>query len=128
MCSHTVQMNIGSITFAAVTWIGERHRFLGLDWNYLVILGFIGQLVFTMRFVIQWIVSEKKKESVVPVVFWHLSIVGSLILSVYFLLRREPVGLIGNLFGSIVYIRNLRLIHCTKQRSESSLISHDQTN
>jgi lipid-A-disaccharide synthase-like uncharacterized protein len=119
-------MNIGSITLAAVTWIGERHRFLGLDWNYLVILGFIGQLVFTMRFVIQWIVSEKKKESVIPVVFWHLSIAGGVILSVYFLFRREPVGLIGNLFGSIVYLRNLRLIHRVKQRSESSLISHDR--
>ena len=118
-------MNVDSIALVAVTWIGERHRFLGLDWNYLVILGFLGQLVFTMRFVVQWIASERKKESVVPVVFWYLSIIGSLMLSVYFFFRREPVGLIGNLFGSIVYIRNLRLIHRAKRRSESNLISHD---
>jgi lipid-A-disaccharide synthase-like uncharacterized protein len=92
------------------SWLFETHRVLGLDWNYLVVLGFLGQIVFTMRFAIQWIASERRRKSVIPLAFWHLSILRSAILVVYFVLRREPVGLAGNLFGSIVYIRNLRLI------------------
>jgi lipid-A-disaccharide synthase-like uncharacterized protein len=91
-------------------WLFETHRVLGLDWNYLVVLGFLGQFVFTTRFAVQWIASERKRKSVIPLAFWHLSILGSGILVVYFVLRREPVGLAGNLFGSIVYVRNLRLI------------------
>jgi len=86
------------LTWIAVTWLGERHRFLGLDWSYLVILGFIGQFVFGARFLVQWIVSEKKKRSVVPISFWYLSILGGVLLGLYFAFRRDPVGLAGQLF------------------------------
>jgi lipid-A-disaccharide synthase-like uncharacterized protein len=106
------------LTSIAVTWLGERHRFLGLDWNYLVILGFIGQAAFSGRFLVQWIVSERKKRSVVPVSFWYLSIVGGLLLTLYFAFRRDPVGLIGQLFGTFVYLRNLGIIHKSRQAYE----------
>jgi lipid-A-disaccharide synthase-like uncharacterized protein len=106
------------LTWIAVTWLGERHRFLGLDWSYLVILGFIGQFVFGARFLVQWIVSEKKKRSVVPISFWYLSILGGVLLGMYFAFRRDPVGLAGQLFGTFVYVRNLSIIRKSRQEYE----------
>jgi lipid-A-disaccharide synthase-like uncharacterized protein len=100
--------------FFAVTWIGEEHRFLGLDWSYLMILGFIGNAVFAMRFVVQWIASEKRGESVVPLAFWYWSIAGSVIMGLYFIFRRDPVGILAYLPNSLIYIRNLRLIQKRK--------------
>ena len=94
----------------AVTWFGREHRILGLDWNYLVILGLIGTATFSMRFLVQWWASERQGESVIPVSFWYWSIAGSLIMFVYFLCRRDPVGVIAYLPNSIIYIRNLILI------------------
>ena len=94
----------------AVTWFGQLHRFLGLDWSYLMILGFVGNLLFAMRFIVQWIASEKRGESVLPVSFWHFSIAGSMILGAYFIFRRDPVGIVSSLPNSVIYLRNLRLI------------------
>ena len=96
--------------FIAVTWFGREHRILGLDWNYLVILGLIGTATFSMRFLVQWWASERQGESVIPVSFWYWSIAGSIIMFLYFLLRRDPVGVIAYLPNSIIYIRNLILI------------------
>src|SRR5437660_1390690 len=70
--------------FIAVTWVGQEHRFLGLDWNYLVVLGLIGNATFSMRFLVQWYASEKKGESVIPISFWYWSIGGSIIVCSYF--------------------------------------------
>jgi lipid-A-disaccharide synthase-like uncharacterized protein len=94
----------------AVTWIGQTHRFFGLDWSYLMIVGFFGNLVFFLRFVVQWLASERKKESVVPVSFWYFSIAGSLLMLLYFIFRRDPVGIMGFLPNSFIYLRNLYLI------------------
>jgi lipid-A-disaccharide synthase-like uncharacterized protein len=94
----------------AVTWMGQTHRFLGLDWSYLMIIGFFGNLVFSLRFVVQWLASERKRESVVPVSFWYFSIVGSLLMLLYFIFRRDPVGILGFLPNSFIYLRNLYLI------------------
>jgi lipid-A-disaccharide synthase-like uncharacterized protein len=94
----------------AVTWFGQLHRFLGLDWSYLMILGFVGNLLFAMRFIVQWIASEKRGESVLPVSFWHFSIAGSILLSAYFIFRRDPVGIVSYLPNSVIYLRNLHLI------------------
>jgi lipid-A-disaccharide synthase-like uncharacterized protein len=91
-------------------WLTDNHRFAGFDWSYLVVIGFTGQAVFGSRFVMQWLQSERLGRSVVPKLFWHLSIVGSLILLVYFVLRREPVGALGMLPNSLIYLRNLQLI------------------
>lgn len=86
--------------------------------NFWVAFGLIGQLAFFMRFVIQWIVSERKRESVIPEVFWYLSIIGSLILLVYAIYRKDPVFILGQSVGSVVYIRNIMLIH-NKKRDET---------
>lgn len=76
-----------------------------------VVIGMIGQATFFMRFVIQWIVSEKKKESVIPVQFWYLSIIGSVIVLAYAIYRKDPVFILGQCVGFIVYVRNLILIY-----------------
>jgi len=103
----------------AVTWFGQLHRFFGLDWSYLMILGFAGNLLFAMRFIVQWIASEKRGESVLPVSFWHFSIAGSILLGAYFIFRRDPVGIVSSLPNSVIYLRNLHLIrHKARLASE----------
>jgi len=94
----------------AVTWIGKEHRVYGLDWSYLTILGFIGNAVFSTRFLVQWIASEKRGESVIPVSFWFWSIAGSVIMCSYFIFQRDPVGILAYLPNSMIYLRNLHLI------------------
>src|SRR4029077_1201621 len=94
----------------AVTWVGQEHRFLGLDWSYLVVLGMIGNATFSMRFLVQWLASERQGESVIPVSFWYWSVAGSIIMFLYFVFRRDPVGILAYLPNSIIYIRNLVLI------------------
>ena len=83
-------------------------------------VGFVGQLAFTGRFVLQWLYSEYKKRSVIPVGFWYLSIIGSALLLAYAIYRADPVFIVGQSFGFIVYLRNLQLIarHCDKQSAE----------
>ncbi len=81
---------------------------------WLVILGSIAQIVFTGRFIYQWIYSERKKSSELPLGFWILSISGSLLIIIYAILRKDPVLLTGHIFGSIVYIRNILLIKNSK--------------
>ncbi|MBM9519292.1 lipid-A-disaccharide synthase N-terminal domain-containing protein [Desulforhopalus vacuolatus] len=75
----------------------------------LMIWGIAGQLVFTFRFVYQWICSEKRKESVLPPGFWLISISGSAMILSYAILRRDPVLFAGQIFGFVVYSRNLIL-------------------
>jgi lipid-A-disaccharide synthase-like uncharacterized protein len=70
-------------------------------------LGLFGQLLFTGRMVVQWLASERKGTSIVPPMFWWMSLVGSLLLLAYFLWRRDPIGLLGQAFGSFVYLRNI---------------------
>jgi lipid-A-disaccharide synthase-like uncharacterized protein len=79
-----------------------------LDWW--VILGFIAQGLFTMRFVVQWIASERAGRSVIPMAFWLFSIGGGLLLLVYALYRKDPVFIAGQAFGVFVYLRNLFLV------------------
>lgn len=75
-----------------------------------LVIGFGGQVAFTGRFVLQWLYSEYKKRSVIPVSFWYLSIIGSTLLFAYAIYRQDPVFIVGQAFGSIVYLRNLQLI------------------
>lgn len=79
----------------------------GLAW---VALGLGGQLLFTGRMLVQWISSEKSRRSVVPVSFWWMSLAGATMLLVYFIWRRDIVGILGQATGWIIYIRNLVLI------------------
>jgi lipid-A-disaccharide synthase-like uncharacterized protein len=94
----------------AVTWVGREYRYAGLDWSYLVVLGIIGNALFSMRFVVQWIASERRGESVIPISFWYWSIAGSVVMCLYFIFRRDPVGILAYLPNSLIYIRNLALI------------------
>ena len=78
--------------------------------NGWVILGIIGQATFFMRFLVQWIASEKKGESFIPVYFWYLSLTGGIILFIYAIHISDPVFTLGQSCGLLVYIRNLMLI------------------
>ena len=81
---------------------------LGLAW---VVLGFAGQALFTGRMLLQWWASEKLKRSVVPESFWWASLIGGAMLLVYFVWRKDIVGIVGQSTGAFVYARNLVLIH-----------------
>ena len=105
---------MGADIFFAVTWFGKQHRLFGLDWSYLTILGLAGNLVFSTRFFVQWIQSERRGESVIPVSFWYWSIFGSIIMCVYFIFQRDPVGILAYLPNSLIYMRNLHLIKIRK--------------
>jgi lipid-A-disaccharide synthase-like uncharacterized protein len=78
--------------------------------NLWTALGFIGQGIFGSRFFVQWLASERKKRSVIPKAFWYLSIVGSLILLTYAIYRRDPVFILGECGGVLIYTRNLILL------------------
>ena len=78
-------------------------------------IGLVGQLLFTGRFVVQWIASEKSRKSVIPVAFWWLSIAGGMILLSYALYRRDPVFILGQSMGVFIYVRNLWLIRYSQK-------------
>jgi lipid-A-disaccharide synthase-like uncharacterized protein len=84
-----------------------------------VVLGFVAQGFFTMRFLVQWIASERARASVIPVAFWFLSIGGGLLLFIYALYRRDPVFIVGQGFGLLVYIRNLYFIKINVRQQAS---------
>ena len=83
-----------------------------------LIIGFAGQAVFTGRFVLQWLYSEFKRRSVIPVGFWYLSMLGSTLLLTYAIYRQDPVFIIGQSFGFLVYLRNLQLIARHQEQKE----------
>lgn len=76
---------------------------------WLLILGSGAQIIFTFRFVYQWIYSERIRESVLPIGFWLLSLTGATLILIYAVLRKDPVLLVGHLIGSVIYIRNIIL-------------------
>ena len=78
---------------------------------YWTAIGFLGQAMFSGRFLVQWIVSEKLRRSVVPKLFWYFSVAGGVTLLIYAIHRRDPVIIVGQAFGLVVYVRNLWLIH-----------------
>jgi lipid-A-disaccharide synthase-like uncharacterized protein len=84
-----------------------------MNWNDSlpwIVVGLAGQLAFFSRFLVQWLASERAGQSYIPMSFWYLSLVGSLILLVYAVHRKEPIFLLGYLPNSVVYIRNIMLI------------------
>lgn len=88
----------------------EDPRNVGLPWIWLG-FGFLAQAIFMSRMLVQWIATEKARSSVVPVAFWWLSLCGGLMLLTYFIRRGDPVGIVGQLFGVVVYGRNLFFIY-----------------
>ena len=85
--------------------------------NPWVLFGFAAQFIFFLRFAVQWWVSEKKKQSVIPVSFWYLSIVGTLMILVYSIQRKDIVFITASCLNSLIYVRNLILIHNNKDKT-----------
>ena len=81
-----------------------------------VMVGFLGQALFSARFITQWFVSEKAKESIVPIAFWYFSILGGVTLLTYAIWRRDPVIIAGQAGGLLIYARNLWFIHNKRVR------------
>lgn len=79
--------------------------------NAWIILGFAGQALFSMRFILQWMASEKARKSIIPVAFWYFSILGGTTLLIYAIHRQDPVFIAGQGAGLIIYARNLYLIY-----------------
>lgn len=82
-----------------------------------IAIGFAGQIAFSGRMLVQWFLSEKQGQSVVPEVFWWLSLLGGAMLFAYFVWRQDPVGVLGQTSGLVIYARNLRLIGKQKRRA-----------
>ena len=78
-----------------------------LNW---LLLGILGQLLFMMRFIVQWFHSERHQKSIIPISFWYFSLVGSLIVLAYGIHKTEPVIIFGQIPGALIYSRNLILI------------------
>ena len=81
----------------------------------LLLWGSAGQIIFTFRFIYQWIYSERRKESSLPLGFWLISLTGSMMILSYAVFRKDPVLFIGQMFGFIVYIRNIVLLMKKRQ-------------
>ena len=79
-----------------------------------LIVGFLGQALFSARFLVQWLYSERRKQSIVPIAFWFLSLAGSFTLLAYAIHRRDPVFILGQSMGFLIYTRNLALIRRTR--------------
>ena len=86
-----------------------------------VIFGFAAQFVFFLRFAYQWYVSEKKKESVIPIGFWYLSLIGTIMILAYSIYRKDIVFSTASVLNAMIYIRNLALIGAKKRKESQSV-------
>jgi lipid-A-disaccharide synthase-like uncharacterized protein len=106
-------------TLAAMgTWL---HDTFVAQFDAWILLGFVAQALFTMRFVVQWLASERAKRSVVPVAFWFFSLGGGTLLLVYAIQRQDPVFIAGQGMGLFIYIRNLWLIAAERKASMAKI-------
>ena len=97
-------MNFASIPTEEMVWLG---------------IGFFGQSLFFSRWLLQWFVSERKAESQIPISFWYMSLAGSVIVLAYAIHKLDPVFMAGQSVGTLVYVRNLILIHRSQKRVAS---------
>lgn len=82
-------------------------------------IGFVGQSLFFSRWLLQWFVSERKAESQIPVAFWYMSLIGSVIVLAYAIHKLDPVFIAGQSVGTMVYVRNIMLVHRGRKRVAS---------
>ena len=82
-------------------------------------IGFVGQALFSARFIVQWIASERAKRSLIPMAFWYFSLLGGLVLLSYAIHKRDPVFIVGQGAGLFVYLRNLYLLRSGRQKAEA---------
>ncbi len=106
-------VNDGIGTYFSHIFNALNNYIIGMPTTELIWLtiGLLGQCLFMMRFIVQWIHSERHQQSIIPVSFWYLSLLGGLIVLAYGLHKLDPVIILGQLPGTIVYSRNLVLIH-----------------
>ncbi|WP_028029639.1 lipid-A-disaccharide synthase N-terminal domain-containing protein [Gemmobacter nectariphilus] len=98
-----------------MTWLMQAlHVDSGTELAW-VIFGLSAQLMFTARFLIQWIASERARISVMPVAFWYFSLAGGVMLLAYAIYRKDPVFVLGQALGVLIYSRNLWLIHAHRK-------------
>jgi lipid-A-disaccharide synthase-like uncharacterized protein len=83
-------------------------------------IGFLGQAFFSARFLVQWISSERVRRSVIPKAFWHFSVGGGIILLAYAIHREDPVFIIGQAAGLVIYARNLYFIYTHRDPAEAT--------
>ena len=95
-------VNLGFMIFTLTLWTA---------------FGFLGQAFFSMRFIIQWIKSERTRQSVIPVAFWYFSVLGGATLLAYAIHREDPVFILGQAGGLLIYARNLYFIHHKRQEA-----------
>jgi lipid-A-disaccharide synthase-like uncharacterized protein len=88
-----------------------------------LVVGFVGQALFSMRFFLQWWTSERAGKSVIPIGFWYFSLAGSVVLLVYAIYKRDPVFILGQAGGLVIYLRNLSLISRERQGGSSAAAS-----
>lgn len=98
---------------------------MGRDTIWLVV-GFMGQALFSARFLVQWVSSERRKRSVVPLAFWYFSVGGGATLLAYAIHRQDPVFIVGQFAGLFIYLRNLQLIY-RQRRTEAADSAGGQT-
>lgn len=84
-----------------------------------IVIGFIGQGLFSARFIVQWFVSERARRSIIPTAFWYFSLAGGVVLFSYAIHKRDPVFMVGQGMGLIVYLRNLYLLRTGRQKAEA---------
>lgn len=84
-----------------------------------LILGFAGQALFSSRFLVQWVYSEKNKKSVIPDAFWYLSLAGGITLFTYACFRKDPVFMLGQSFGVFIYLRNIYFIRSKREEGQA---------
>ena len=92
-----------NVSMTEVTWLG---------------IGFGAQLMFSLRFVVQWIASERARQSIVPEIFWYFSLAGGALLLSYAIYRMDPVFILGQMTGLLIYSRNIYFIRSEKLRNE----------
>ncbi|SFK06097.1 lipid-A-disaccharide synthase N-terminal domain-containing protein [Celeribacter neptunius] len=98
-----------------MTWLMTILHVDTLPELWWVLFGLSAQLMFTARFLVQWIASERAKDSVMPVAFWYFSLAGGLMLFAYAVYRKDPVFVLGQSLGVIIYFRNLWLIYANRR-------------
>jgi lipid-A-disaccharide synthase-like uncharacterized protein len=87
-----------------------------------ILFGFAAQFVFFLRFVVQWLASEKRKESVIPVAFWYLSLGGTIMILIYSIRQKDIVFITASVLNALIYIRNLVLIN-SKNKSKTTQVA-----
>jgi lipid-A-disaccharide synthase-like uncharacterized protein len=92
-----------------------------------IAVGLTGQILFSGRMIVQWLTSEKQKASVVPPMFWYMSLGGGIFLASYFIWRLDLIGVLGQTSGLVIYARNIRLLHKQRRAAQSSISSDSRS-